>query len=244
MRFSSALKYHLSNAKWPIIIFYIVIYSLLILLTVSYLLMEKYGVRGKVGGLDTASMIFLFIVGLNSFKSTFYMFVGNGISRKTMFLSFAAMAGIVSVGMAAIDSLTSLVVSQFTNYQPTMFQLFAQRYSSYNITVFGEGLLWMVFSYMAATMAGFFITTAYYRMNKAIKLLVSIGLPIFVFIVLPIIDAQLFNGAIYSAIGTAIAYCSGIAVGSPYIGMLTNTVLLGLFGTFAYLLMRRATVKM
>jgi hypothetical protein len=213
-------------------------------MTTSQIILRGYGADGHIGGMDMASMIFLFVVGLNSFKPTFHMFAANGISRKTLFVSFIATTGIICSGMAIIDSVNTIIINQFVEYQPVMVQLFASRYSSIGFTTYGEGLLWMFFMYAACMMFGFFLTTAYYRMNRPLKLIISIGVPVFMFIILPILDAQLLSGAVYKAIGTFIAFCSGRLSGSPYVAMASNVVFYAIFALFGFLLTRRATVKL
>ncbi len=244
MRLAPALKYQLSGIKWPVIIFYIVIYSLFILMGISLLLFRRFDMRVTFGGFDVASMIFLFVVGLNAYKSTFHMFSANGISRKTMFTSFVFVAAILCAGMALIDSLNTLIIRQFINYETTMVQEFASRYIGSGSMLYGEGIIYMFCSYLSCIMLGYFITTAYYRMNKPLKLSISIGVPVFFFILLPVIDAQLFSGEIYKLIGTVIAFCSGRLSGSPYVAMGMDLVFAVVTGTLAYLLARRATVKL
>ncbi len=244
MRLAPALKYQLSGIKWPVIIFYIVIYSLFILMGVSLLAFRRVDINVHFGGFDAASMIFLFVVGLNSYKSTFHMFAANGISRKTMFTSFVVTAGILCAGMVLIDSLNALIVSQFLNYEPILVQDFASRYIGSGSLMYGEGILYMFCSYLSCIMLGYFITTAYYRMNKPLKLTISIGVPVFFFIILPIVDAQLFSGEIFRFLGTVIAFCSGRLSGSPYVAMAMDLVFAAVTGALAYLLARRATVKL
>ena len=238
MRLKPALKYQLSSIKWSVIIYYIVIYTLVILAAVSQAFWPSEG-HISYGGLDGASIIFLFVVGLNAFRSNFHMFVVNGISRKTMFTSFIISAIILCAGMALIDSINALVISQFVTYRSVSVQMY-----DFGLSMFSEGFLWMLFSYMASIMFGYFITTAYYRMNKPVKLLVSIGVPLLLFIILPLVDATLFNGQIFNAFRLIALFCSGQSSGSPYIAMASNLVSAAITASFAYLLARRATVKL
>ena len=243
MRLKPALKYQLSSVKWPIIIYYIVIYALMILMGISRTF-DTTNFSITFGGLDGASIIFLFVVGLNAFKSNFHMFVANGVSRKTMFFSFIASVGIICAGMALVDSINALIISQFVNYQPVVMQLFDSRYIDSGLRMYTEGFLWMFFSYVSSLMLGYFITTGYYRMNKPVKLIVSIGVPVLVFIILPILDNVLFDHQLTYAFRNISAFCSGQSTGSPYVAMACRTVSAAITGFLAYLLARRATVKL
>lgn len=250
MKFKSAFKYQLSESIRPLIIFYIVIYAIFAFMMISSFILKGKGYIGGFGGMETASIIFIFIAGLNSFKSSFHMLLVNGVSRRTMFTSHVTGVLPVAAAMALIDTLNHWVFSSFSYYNSLFSYLYEHRYGNGG-NLFGttfqislEGFLWMFFTYAMMAMIGFFITTLYYRMNKPIKLAVSIGVPVFLFVVLPYMDIVLFSGGMFKAIGTAIAKAFGFLNGSnPYIAMLSCTIIFALFGLLSYLLMRRATVK-
>jgi hypothetical protein len=245
MKFKAALKYQLSGMKKPLIVYYLIIYCLCILMFVQHAVMRNAGGDFSSSGMEMASLIFLFVCGLNSFKSTFYMFLANGVSRRTMFKSFVSMIAPVAAGMAVIDSLNGLLLSSFGNYESLFHSMYALRYQAGTTPAeFMEGMLWMFAFYMFITMAGFLITTLYYRMNKAVKLLVSIGVPVFFFMVLPYIDMTLFTGQIYSTIWYIFKLAGGFLHGdNPYIAVLSCIISFAVFGGLSYLAMRKATVK-
>ena len=258
MRIKSAYKYQLLELRKPILIYYIVIVVLLILTAISQTLLKNNGNISFSGGFDGATVIFLFVCGLNVFKQTFHMFLANGLSRRTMFVSTAAAFGTVSIGMAFVDGIFNTVMSSLLNYNSIFIGSFGERYgfnfferpegltNSAGVTfpLIADGFVWAVFCYMAAAMIGLFITTAYYRMNKPLKLLISIGVPVLLFIVLPIMDASLFGGAITLAVGRFFAAMTSLlGVGNPYSHVLSNAISILISGGLAWLLMRRATVK-
>jgi hypothetical protein len=240
MRFIPAWKFQLNSVKWPLIIYYGVIAALLVLMGVS-LSIAQGSARVSVGGLEMASMIFVFVVGLNSYKSAFFMMSANGVSRKTMFVSFLAMLAVLAAGMAVIDTLYGIGMKMAGNYQ-SMFEQLYNIETSAPVLIAGsfEGRLC---SYLTAGMAGYLITTLYYRMNKAIKLLVSIGVPVLVLFVWPAVDLSLFNGATTRAIGWLIAWASGLSSGNPYIAVISDIVLTVLLGALSYVALRRAPIK-
>ncbi len=248
MRIKSAYKYQLFELRKPVMIYYIVIIALLILTAISQFFLERNGLISSMGGFDGATVIFLFVCGLNAFRQQFHMFLANGISRRTMFLSSVAAFGTVSVGMALIDGIIGAIMTSFFRYDTMFSQSFGERFGlADRINTFSSianGFVWAVFCYMAAAMVGLFITTAYYRMNKPLKLAISIGVPVFLFIVLPIMDASLFNGAITLAVGRFFAAVTSLlGTGNPYSTVLANLFSIVIFGGLAWLLTRRATVK-
>lgn len=231
--------------KKPLIVFYIIIYALTIFFMAQRLIWNDPDIRFTSSGLEVASIIFLFVCGLNSFKTAFHMSLVNGVSRRTMFKSFAATVVPVAAGMALIDSLNHLLLSSPGRYKSLFYQMYNTRYGEgVSAQVIAEGFLWMFAIYMFAMMAGFFITTLYYRMNKPVKLLVSIGVPVFMFMVLPYIDATIFRGAVFRAIGYFFAKAGGYLDGyNPYIAVLSGVLAFVAFGALSFLAMRRATVK-
>lgn len=246
MKFNAALKYQLYGMKRPLIIYYIIIYCLYILMLVQQAAMKGTGGGFSSSGMESATLIFLFVIGLNSFKGTFQLFLANGVSRRTMFKSYIASLLPVAAGMAIIDSLNGLLLSSFGNYNSMFHSLYQMRYKAGTTPAeFMEGLLWLFAFYMFITMAGFLITTLYYRMNKPVKLLVSIGVPVFFFIVLPYIDTFVFNGHIFEAIGYIFAKAGGFLDGyNPYIAVLSCVISFAVFGGLSFLAMRKATVKL
>lgn len=246
MKFKAALKYQLSDMKRPLIIFYIVIYCIISLMLVQQASMKNIG-EFSSSGIEMASVIFLFVAGLNSFKVTFHLFLANGISRKTMFKSYITSLLPIVAGMAIIDTLNGLLLSSPGHYRPMFYAMYQPHYGAVRSMTAGmylDGFIWMFFLYAFATMAGFFLTTLFYRMNKALKLLVSIGVPVFFFIVLPYIDTTLFMGKIYNAIWYIFRLAGGFLNGhNPYIAVLSCAISFALFGGLSFLAMRKATVK-
>lgn len=241
MNFLPAWKYQLDGMKWPFIIFYIVIAALLILMGVSMSIAVREGNQFNVGGLEMASVVFIFVCGLNSFKSSFHMLSANGVSRKTMFVSFVAVLGTVAAGMAVIDSVVSLAMKGFGNYEPGFMQMYG--IDSYSAASVMTGLLWMFCTNLAAGMAGYLITTLFYRMNKPVKLLVSIGVPVLLLFIWPLVDWALFQGAVSKAFAMFTGWAFGFLDGNPFMGVVSNVLLSLIFAALSFVTLRRVPVK-
>lgn len=87
-------------------------------------------------------------------------------------------------------------------------------------------------------MLGYLITTMYYRMSKSLKLIVSIGVPGFLFMLLPIIDFNLFKGAIYSGFKQVLTVSFG-----NFLMMVSCIVLYAVSTALSWLLVKKAIVK-
>ena len=249
MRIKSAYKYQLNELKRPAIIYYSIIVAICIFIVVAEMVWHA---GSSVSGLEGATLIFLFVCGLNAFKAPFHMFMANGISRKSMFIGTIAAFATAAVAMALIDSVIWIGMSALTPYHPLIEGRYAVWYGYLGahktvLLVIGS-FIWQTVAYLAASVAGLFITTAYYRMSKPVKLLVSIGVPALLFIMLPIMDAAVFDGALTRALVDACGWISNlisklVGAGNPYGTVLINSFWILALAGLTWLLMRRATVK-
>lgn len=246
MKIKSAYKYQINELSKPIIIYYTVIIALFIL---TWILDSIWNTNSMIIGFDAATAIFLFVCGLNAFKQPFHMMMANGISRRTLWISTIAAFCTASAGMALIDNLVGWGMSSILPYNP----VFAGQYSVWYGLLEGfsttplmaaNGFVWSTFCNLSAAMVGLLITTAYYRMNKPLKLIVSIGVPVLLLIVMPIIDSSLFHGVIYSSIFSFFGWVTSLlGKGNPYSIVLSNVFSIMISGALTWLLIRRAIIK-
>jgi len=246
MNIKAAVKYRLWDTKRPLLIFYSIIYTIM---AASIIAVTNLGDHVlSFSGFEFASMIFIFVLELNSFKEPFLMFLQNGLSRKTLFQSFVISIVPVSGLLAVIDSLNGLVMNEFMNYESIFLQFYNIRYSSclgnVGLAQFFEGMLWYLTAYAMLAMVGLFITTLNYRMNRKQRLLFFIGVPVLFVYVIPLVDRTITNGAIYRGIGEFFAFAWGYTNGYiPYYSMVTCALFFVLFGGLTYLLTRKAVAN-
>jgi len=238
---NTAVKYRLWENRKALIIFYLIIYLVMI---ASIIAVSSVNEVITLNGLEFASMIFIFIVGLE-FSEPFQMLLQNGCSRKTIFLSFVYSIIPIATVMALIDGLNGILMNQFTNYENMFLQFYGPRFTeAVGVMQFIEGFLWSLTAYTMVAIIGLFITALYYRMNKQMKWIVSIGVPAFFMIVLPLIDTSFFNGAIIEGIGKVLDFAWGYQNGyNPYFSMISCILFSVIFGSLAYSLIRRAVVR-
>jgi hypothetical protein len=218
MNIKPVLKYQLQEAKKPLIIFYFSVFAVILLFFI--LNTSRTGSDASFSGMDFASIIFIFIMGLNSFKTAFYLLSANGISRKTLFTGFILSAVPICGFMAIIDTLLGYVFSLFINYRSLFYQIYNLRYGKeYNLFQFlGESFIWSFFTYAMFIIIGFLITVLYYRMNKITKIFVSVGVPIFFTSILPAVDTAIFKGFIITKMISLFQFIFGDS--NPYISIL------------------------
>ncbi|MBU9727496.1 hypothetical protein [Diplocloster modestus] len=241
MNIKVSVKYQFQDITRALIIFSGVLLILILTLFIP-------GLQGTTNGLEVSAFIFLFVIGLNTFKENFGMFLQNGVSRKTIFagklLSTCAVCAIMAVVLEVLASLAKLGSGYRDIQLGTLYEmLYSDRMASISpVLVAVENLLLLFSCCFAFMMVGYFITIAYYRMGKQWKLLISVGLPVLCFVLLPIVDVML-DGVIFNFLFRAFIIMTGLQFGNPYIGMLSALVASAVFSGLSWLLMRKAVVK-
>lgn len=263
MKLKSAVRFYIKDFMKPVIIFYGI---LLAVFALQVTLVSLLHGSDSTGGMGPAVNIFMLVMGMNAFKSQFKLFLQNGLSRKTLFTGFLFGVLILAAAMAVLDLAFGCLQGLFFTYQSPYMERFGILYAS-DAASLGDGLLWSFFSYLALGMIGFFITSLYYRLNKALKLTVSIGVPVTIFVVLPLIDSLYAGGVIIPFCLKAIAFCMGYSSNvnimnvliewimggasgmitpdslHPYQAMLCSAGFTVVAASLSFLLIRRATVK-
>ncbi len=263
MKLKSAVRFYLDDFKKPVIIFYGV---LLVLFALEVILMNLLNETGSTSGMGSATSIFMFVIGLNAFKTQFRLFLQNGLSRKTMFSGFILGIALLSAAMTLIDLAFGRFQGLFLTYESVYMSRFGSLYTNSSADLMDE-LLWTFLSYLTAGLTGYAITCLYYRMNKGLKLAVSIGIPALVIIVIPLIDGLYTNGVITAFFLNIVAFALGYGITLdasngllegvisqffglqngvplyPYRAILFSVISITLTGAFSFLCIRRATIK-
>jgi len=256
MNIKPAIKYNLNNFRKSLSIYYLVIVLFYIFSLIMGVVVEG---QSTMNGTDIIAGGFLFIVGLGSFKDEFHMLIQNGVSRKTTFVAYIMNLGIAAALMTVIELILEAVFSGITSITGIdnvrfglMFEsIYAGRYAGTGVflrTV--ETFLWVAALYLALGMLGFFITNLYYRMNKTLKIIVSVGVPSIIFIGFPIVNNFMGNKLVEAG-GRLVLFILGYPEGgspyssdaTPYHMILFCLALFVICGGLAWLLMRRAVTK-
>lgn len=251
MNIKAATKYQLFDYKKSLKIYYLVIMLIIVFFTVLDKVWGNEG-NGNFNGFETSTIIFLSICGLNSFKSSFLMMLQNGVSRKSMFIGNSLSILAVGMVMAVLDRVISVTANLISKaigglaYVGFYDLAYSNRCAELNNIVFQlEAILITWIIYTTATAAGYFITILYYRMNTALKVIVSIGVPASILFIIPLIDRMVFDGKIISFMGKFLVFIFGGPDGkpNPY-----NILLVCVIGTIivqglTWLLVRKAVDK-
>ena len=235
MRTLISTKFLFKKSLKPIIIFYAILFTVLGLLFIPEVEQDSNS------NIEMTASIFLFAIGLNFYKEEFKFGLVNGCSRKTIFsagiLSLLSLAGL----MAVVDTLTTKVMMALFDYKPMIERIYNRNYGT--ITGMLEGFLWAFAIYSLVAVTGYFITILYYRMNKLMKVVVSVGIPLLFMMVLPYLDSYL-DGVIYRTIWNFILRVFGLYnTVNPYIAIASFFGGVIIFSGLSFLLARRAPIK-
>lgn len=183
MKLKSTYKFINSECITPMIIFYIVVFLILLLVIV---VSNATNSVGSVSGLDSTSIIFLFIMGIVMFKTPFHFFSANSVSRKTMLISTLLTALTMSGIMFLADTLNAIIlksINVFSEKYVTLFEAsFGLKLEGINILKY---ILFGVMSYLLCFAIGYFIGAINYRLPQKIKIALIIGIIVFFTMGLP-----------------------------------------------------------
>lgn len=183
---------------------------------------------------DSATLVFLFVLGLNGFKDSFKLSSANGVSRKRYFReSLLALAAIAALA-ALIESVLPLISQSFTRHEMLYVTI-------YRNTGFIAACTWTFALYYFVLMAGWLINLIYYRSGSLMKIVFSLS-PVFVTLLLIGLN-KLVGGNVFIAIGNFISFYWGITDSNSYVAVLNLLATSLLFSGLIVLLLRRAPVK-
>lgn len=236
MNIKPMMKYQLKNALLTVVIYEGVMIAVTLLLQLLTI-----GRSMSVSGMETSTAFVLFILGLNSFKTQFFMGLQHGVSRRTFVAGTAAALGIVALGVTLYDvcyySLCEGVFARFTSSFQILFDGLMQSLSPAAIVL--QRLTFWFSVNLTCVFAGLFVTSLYYNMNKALKLIVSIGVPVTALFIFPIVDFALWHGSVSAWLSNAVVWIYSL----PLRASLIHVGLTAAFGALAWLLIRRAQIK-
>lgn len=246
MKLRASLKYQLFSYRMPIAIFYGVIIVLNLVSIVESITLNS--VHSSLTGADFSTLIFIFVLGLNSVRESFRMLAANGRTRKTAFFSIALGTLIASAFMALVDMLLPLAFAPFFGKFSTFYELLYGRAQGMGELAVEFG--WRVALYTCAALTGVWITTLYFRMNKPLKIGVSVGVPVTLLFALPMLASESdgFGRALAAALKAfvgAVKYIFGFGGATPVPAMfcLWGTLLFLAAAGIFWLCLRRAPVK-
>lgn len=258
MNLRASYRYQLADHKKSILVFYCVFFCMYLLTMILMIALSRGGkdpIEGSMSGMETATIIFLFVSGMNSFKENFGMLMQNGVSRKSLLVSRIFVMATVSLFMMLVDKIWILGSVWLSNVCKNMVGISMTNTVSFIdmlyhrsavLSSFGMHIETMVFNFAAYFMAmniGYLITVAFYRMNKVGKLAIGAGLPVLFFVILPTVDTLFFKGLITESVFNFLFRVLGLTVGNPMYAVASFFVASAIALTASWLIIRRTPLR-
>lgn len=219
----------------PIIIFYCIVITALLL----SLILVNSNINIMATGLESATVIFLFVCGLNSFKENFYFSQGNNVSRKSFIIGVIGSIFPIAIFMAIIDIIINRVANIFTK-MPTIYDMLYGNYASINIlksiTTWTQNnsliaiinsILFCFILYCLVYVLGLAISMLYFRCNTLMKILVSVIGVMLLNLLSFVIDTEIF----------------GVILREIHLGLISNIGIFIILVGLIFLLVKNAEVK-
>lgn len=246
MKILKVAKMNFEGIKKSAIIYYFIFICVIIgLMVVS---------RGIItmSGIEVSTIIFLFVCGLNSFKSNFYFAKSNGISRKIFIEGLL----ISSIPIALVMSIIDIIINRISNIfikSPTLYDMIYGNLSVYSGLVYENNwvqsnsftniintFLFQFSFCLLAYIAGIVINMIYYRSNSYVKVTVS-AIPI-AFIIFSG-NLYVINPSLTMKINSFLDYIFGFDPVNVFACILTFLVGCLVLSGIAFLLIRKAVIK-
>jgi hypothetical protein len=242
MNITASYKYQLKDMKNSIIGYYGTLIALFFVLLVLRRVMNGMLDPGTISGIEFVGVIFLGIAGLNSLRENFAMLSQNGVSRQSILAGHMLTVLTVSAFMAVADVVLrhgTILFAELLGSPVVFTSAFTDIY--YNLNFFIIFMLSLGL-YIFAYCVGYLIVSVFYRLNKAWRVVVGVGVPVFVFMLFPIIDTFLFESWVSMQITKFLLFAIGYGTGNPWYVVVTSIVGGVLCFGASWAIMRRAAV--
>lgn len=250
MNLKSSYKYVMYDNKKALLGFSLIIIAITVLLFVASVSWSNESSTMQMGGMEIASVIFIFVAGLTSFKDNFHMLMQNSVTRKGTFtatmLGFVTTAGFLSAISIIVLLIAKLMSSIQSNIISTSF--FETVYPAHvngmnNLLILLESFLLYFVMMLAVVGIGYLIGVIFYRLNKAGKVALAVGIPVFFSVILPVVDVLIFDGRITVGLVRFMDIIFGISAQNPYVAIVSLLVVFLISGLLSWITMRKASVK-
>lgn len=205
-----------------------------------------------MSGVEISTIIFLFVCGLNSFKSNFYFAKSNGVSRKTFIKGLLISSIPIALVMSIIDIIINRINNIFIN-NPTFYDMaygnlvgiIGDVYNgswtqSNSLNTILNTILFQFSLCLLAYVVGMVINMIYYRANKYVKVLVSV-IPVALIILNG--NLSIRNPSLAMIINEFLNYIFGFNPVNVFACVATFLVLTVVLWGISFLLIRKAVIK-
>jgi hypothetical protein len=230
-RIHSVAKYQIADNRNGVLVYYAVLIGLALIMVAT----PNWNSTGTTSLSGVSSMIFIFVLGLNCFRSSFLFCQANNISRRSFYFATILSLLVLAVILSLCDLVLDAVLGRYPFYEGFFEQI-------YPASGFAK-ILWTTALFTFSASLGWMITMIYYRANPWVKVLVSIS-PIVVITLAGYLHQRtdgVFGYALFVLLGKAL----GFSAQGPNLYPAMATFVLASMAIWAvnYLLMRKTPVR-
>ena len=242
MKIKQMLRWNWQNSWLSLVIVYAVMVGLCLLSAILTAVMDEGDIY--FNGLTVSSTVMVFVLGIVFFSQSLRFGLATGVSRRSVFWGFGAFILLFALITVAADFLLERLFGLLVAPSNELLTQIYDRYIQANSkpAAFISLAVCSLTLKLLAGLSGFFIGGAYYRMSKALKLLVSIGVPVTLFVILPLAVGMLPEKSQLALLAWLEAGLVFLGE-TPYYLALVVAVTGVLFFVFSWLFIRRAPAK-
>ena len=188
-------------------------------------------------------MIFCFVWGCTSWRDAFHLGLAGGVPRRVLYGSALACVAAMSILFAPI----SLLVTFLTGQLPTsdIVPMFAYIYGGKaqiaapyaDINFLLQGMVWQAGISLFLSCAGLFLSCLYYRISRWLRILLTIAIPVMLFVGVPTLLSFLPRDGVQELIRAALSI-----LGNSWMTAGLCAVLGALFAAFGWISARNAAI--
>ncbi len=268
MNIKAAYHYVLSNICRSIIVYYIILIVFYSLIFSSIAIntsgntqynnningVESYSVSSSgFSGMEFITVIFIFIMGYYALRNNFGTLIQNSLSRKSIFVNECLVSLTFALIMSTINELILIISKLAATAASTprhTIEVSSLAESVYHMDITGIGgilfhltnYLYTFFLFLFTMMVGYLLSLIYYRVNRAIKILLNVSFLSVVVLYRPIV-IKISNERLKEAVSDFLNSIFGITTNQPAFAMITYLILSAIASYFIWLLLRRANVR-
>lgn len=228
---------------------YLIFFGVIFLILHACVALNLFAGSGSMGGMDFATIIFLFVCGCSYYKEDISMGIQNGVSRKTYYLSIGIVFVILAIIASAGDIIISLLGNAYENildgfiYSSVYEQTFImhgdlERVASPSFGEYIEMFFMQTADNIMALTSGLCISSFAYILPKTLKFIIPAAIYAILFIVGPVVDLTLIDGTITSTIFEIYSWMMKSSWNISLISLLAAVV----FYAVSFLFIRRVNI--
>lgn len=203
------------------------------------------GEEVRLSTTESSAPVMSLVIGIVTFAASLRFGGANSVSRRSIYLGYLGFAVTFCAALILSFAVLDLAFSwsdMMRNDQ--LFRLMYDHWMQGRPAWQGTGarILWSTALCIAFSMLGYFLGGAFYRLGKVGKIMIAAGVPVGVFVLIPVVAVALPEG-VQRALLRGLTHLADFAMRSPWHSGLIALAAAAVFAALGGLLVRRAPVN-